>query len=287
MTQPGEDDLVRNLDTQSRRLADVESAIEALLNDEGTQFEAPINSPSATAYEELTRANDLLRQQRTWSEVDFDAALTPPIRARLESWESRQRLRWGRSDFVVVGLAGLTGSLACIFDDQIDALARSAMGWLKSTDLVRGWELDARGMPIDYTGPKFGGPGHRMRSAGHDMGRPFAALQQIRTGVFEGVYWEDGARHVFNTAPGAYEPVSALGPALVLWLKHLLADVVTPMSLPLPGFTHLYELPVRELRVAAHQMYDGKEWGTGYNVRNALVTPTLMVMLVDVVVRVH
>lgn len=36
--------------------------------------------------------------------------------------------------------------------------------------------------------------------------------------------------------------------ALTLWGKHLAADVVTPMSLPLPWWTLLYERPERDLR---------------------------------------
>lgn len=140
-------------------------------------------------------------------------------------------------------------------------------------------------MPIDYTGPKFGGPGHRMRSAGHDIGRPFAALRQIRGGYFEGLVWEERAASTFRTAAGSYAPVASIGAALVLWLKHLMADVVTPMSLPLPAFTRLYELPNRDLRKLAHQMYDGTQWGTGYNMRSGVISPLLSVMLVDIMIR--
>ncbi len=45
-------------------------------------------------------------------------------------------------------------------------------------------------MPIDCMGTKFGDLAHRGLSAGHDIGRFFTALNQVRNGVFEGTYWE-------------------------------------------------------------------------------------------------
>jgi hypothetical protein len=145
--------------------------------------------------------------------------------------------------------------------------------------LIRRWELEAQRMPIDYTGRKFGGPGHRVRSAGHDMARPFEALRQIRRGEFRGYSWDHG-RRVTHVEPG-HRPVESVGEALTLWGKHLVADVVTPMSLPLPGWTRLNELPWRRLRVFAHQTYD-----QGFNTRWAALS-SLPVLATEVVVRTH
>lgn len=45
---------------------------------------------------------------------------------------------------------------------------------------------------------------------------------------------------------------------MILWVKHLAADVVTPMSLPLAGFTLLYELDNDRIRKFAHAAYRGE-----------------------------
>jgi hypothetical protein len=79
---------------------------------------------------------------------------------------------------------------------------------------------------------------HRVRSSGHDLGRPIAALRQIRDGVFTGVRWDNGAGP--QDPYPRYVPARSVSEALVLWAKHLAADAVTPISLPLPGFSRLY-----------------------------------------------
>lgn len=54
-----------------------------------------------------------------------------------------------------------------------------------------------------------------------------------------------------------------MGEALTLWGKHLAADVVTPMSLPLPWWTLLYERPERDLRKFAYDAYSGSAFVRG------------------------
>jgi hypothetical protein len=105
-------------------------------------------------------------------------------------------------------------------------------------------------MAIDYMGPGFGGNLHRVRSAGHDIGRP-------------------------------YEPVTDLGEALVLWGKHLVADFIGDTNLPLSGWTKLYELDNRYLRKFAHETY-----GNGVNLRPFAIS-TLPVMTTEITVRTH
>jgi hypothetical protein len=60
--------------------------------------------------------------------------------------------------------------------------------------------------------------------------------------------------------------------------KHLVADVVTPMSLPVPWWALLYELPWRELRKFAHDAYGGSAFGEGRYVRSGLLAPPLAVL---------
>ena len=175
--------------------------------------------------------------------------------------------------------AGLVGVAATWFDAAIDSAVRDRLTKLTDSPLIRRWENEAKRMPIDHTGPKFGGPGHRVRSAGHDIARPFAALRQIRAGQFHGYSWDHGRRvtHIV----GGYRPVETLGEALTLWGKHLVADLVTPMSLPLPGWTALYQLPSHQLRTFAHQTYDHS-----LNTRWAALS-TLPVLTTEIVVRTH
>ncbi|WP_214407036.1 hypothetical protein [Pseudonocardia lacus] len=279
-----DESILRNLDTQHRRLAELEADAARLLAG-GTDVQVTPSSAAPERYEDLTATNEALRASQGWDEIDLDAALTPALRAEYERWEDRHRARWSEQDVAAVACAGLIGIAATWFDSAIDGAVRQRLETLKDSPLIRRWEREARGMPIDYTGEGFGGPGHRMRSAGHDIGRPFEALRQIRAGQFRGYSWDHGQRitHLADATPFGtrYVPVETLGEALTLWGKHLVADVVTPMSLPLPGCTKLYELPSRRLRTFAHQTYDN-----GLNTRWVALS-TLPVLTTEVVVRTH
>lgn len=282
--------LHRNLDAADRSLTEAEKVLGELLageNPDTTALRTIAGAPAQQGYDELTVHNDQLRDGLGWDAPDLDARLTDAQREELAAWRAAERLSWGRDDILVVGLAGAVGILASVFDTQVDAAVRDGLGRLKDTGLLRGWENDAKRMPIDYTGPKFGGPGHRVRSAGHDIGRPLSALRQIRDGQFRGIVWEDGVRRVFTTAPGEYAPVGPFGEALTLWTKHLFADFVTPLSLPLPGWTWLYELPARDLRKFSHDVYMGPGMGDGVNMRSSLLTPMLSFLSTEAIVRAH
>lgn len=279
-----DESVLRNLDTQHRRLAELEADAARLLAGD-TDVEVTPSSPVPQRYRDLTASNDVLRAEQGWGEIDLDAALTPALRAEYERWEDRHRRRWSEQDVAAVACAGLVGIAATWFDATIDSAVRDRLKALKDSPLISRWEREAKGMPIDYMGKGFGGPGHRFRSAGHDIGRPFEALRQIRAGQFRGFSWDHGQQitHLAGATPlgTPYVPVETLGEALTLWGKHLVADVVTPMSLPLPGWTKLYELPSKQLRTFAHQTYDD-----GLNTRWAALS-TLPVLTTEVVVRTH
>lgn len=281
----------RDLDAERRRLDDIEQALDrALAGDAGPSL-SKAAPPGPMSYDELTQANDLLREEQGWGEADIYDSLTPQAQRELQQWRTLGRAgglsSWSGSDIAVVGLAAVVGTVACVYDTAVDDTVRQGLAALAKTDLVRGWERAAKRMPIDYTGPNFGGPAHRVRSSGHDLGRPLAALQQIRDGAFRGVVWQDGVRTVFTTEAGAYVPIPALGEALTLWLQHLAADFVTPMSLPLPGWTSLYDLPDREVRQLAHMIYTGPTWGEGLNLRSGGLTPQMCVLSTEALVRTH
>lgn len=273
-----DESILRNLDTQHRRLAEIEADSARLLaGDTDVRSADPDRPPER--YDDLTATNDAMRVDRGWDDVDLDAALTPALRAAYEQWDDRHRARWTPEDVTAVACAGLIGIAATWFDATIDSAVRHRLKKLKDSPLIRRWENEAKRMPIDYTGKEFGGPGHRLRSAGHDIARPFAALRQIRAGQFHGYSWDHGQRvtHIV----GGYRPAETLGEALTLWGKHLVADVVTPMSLPLPGWTALYQLPSRQLRTFAHQTYDH-----GLSTRWAALS-SLPVLTTEVVLRTH
>ncbi|WP_281689083.1 hypothetical protein [Pseudonocardia thermophila] len=279
-----DDSVLRNLDTQHRRLAEIEAHLDALLaGEEPAALPAAPDRPET--YDRLTATNDALRAERSWDEVDLDAALSPEALAEFELWRRRRRMPWGVDDAAAVAFAGVLGVAATVFDDKIDKGVKERLKALHKTPLIQRWEKDAKRMPIDYMGKGFGGRLHRVRSAGHDIGRPFEALRQIRRGEFRGFRWEYGVRHTVTATgpkPGvSYVPAATLGEAIVLWGKHLVADVVTETSLPLPGWTKLYELDDRTLRTFAHQAY-----GNGADLRSFAVS-TLPVMTTEIVVRTH
>lgn len=279
-----------NLDGLDRKLAEAEAALEALKAGSDPDLAVPrkvARSPLHESYAEVTVRSEALRSEIGWEAREIDQLLSEDQRLELEEWRASERVSWDSRDFIALGLAAVVGAMGILFDDAIDASVRERLGQLKECGLVKGFETDAKRLPIDYTGPNFGGPDHRVRSSGHDLGRPLAALRQIREGQFRGVVWEDGVMRPFATAPGRFVPVDALGEALTLWIKHLIADFVTPMSLPLPGWTLLYELPSRDLRKFAHDAYRGSVLGEGLNIRSGVVSPSLLVLSTEAIIRTH
>lgn len=293
-SSPVDSDYVGNLEALTRDLDDIEQLAAAALSDEPIDRAASRRIDKARGsltYDELTAHNRERRQAEAWADIELTDILDPIAVQQLEEWRKSSRLPWERSDLVVVAVAGLIGALANLCDRHIDAGVLDGLSWLKRSDLLRQWEKDAVRLPIDYTGPKFGGPAHRIRSAGHDIGRFFNALNQVRSGTFEGTSWEDGRRiveHVTTTRSGlpfahAAEPHLAVA----LLMKHWAADFVTPMSLPLPGWSLLYEMPDRDLRKFAHDAYAGTNSGDGLNLRSGLFTPGLGMVAAEVIVRTH
>ncbi|MGV9866973.1 hypothetical protein [Rhodococcus koreensis] len=97
------------LATLSRRLAELESATDTALA-VGIPDRLPdTDTAEHLSYVELTAANDRLRTQRRWTDVDLDAALTPEQRAGFDRWRARQRIQWDRDDLLAVGFAIVLG----------------------------------------------------------------------------------------------------------------------------------------------------------------------------------
>lgn len=215
-------------------------------------------------------------------DVDLLTLLSPETQRRYQQWLDTQAIPWTSADVVPVGAAVVLGSLMAALDDVVDSATLNGLTWLRETPVLEGWEELGRRLPIDYTGRHFGGPDHRQRSAGHDVVRLMTGVRQIRAGVFEGVFWEDGVKKTFATALGAYTPEESYVTALAKLLAHLGADFVTPMSLPLPGWTFLGSLPPRKLRLFAADLYRAR-----YNMRSGMLAPSIGVAAVGFLLRSH
>ena len=279
------DDFDRNIDTQRRRLDAMDAAVANALSDDPEVSDLPTAS-APQDYSELTSFNSELRQSFSWSDIDLDAALTPEAAVALEEWRSRQRVEWTTADLAMVGLAGVIGTSCIWFDAAIDRTVRDRLNALSKTAFFRRLEKAGKRLPIDYMGEGFGGRAHRVKSAGHDLARPFQALRQIMDGEFRGVRWSFGQRSNVDVS-GRFDVVQSFEEALVRWIMHLSADVLTPMSLPIPGSSWLYEMDNEAIRNFALHAYSGLRMGEGLNLRSATVAPGLTTLSTEVVIRTH
>ncbi len=172
------------------------------------------------------------------------------------------------------------------FDASIDGSIRDRLKPLMSSDIVRGWESAGKRLPIDYMGPGFGGRAHRIKSAGHDLARPIEAIEQIMASEFRGTAWQTGAA-IQVIVGDKFRPVDSAAEAALRLAQHLLADVITPMSLPIPGMSFLYESDNKALRDFALHAYNGLSAGNGWNVRNGIAMPTMTVLVTEILIRTY
>jgi hypothetical protein len=91
---------------------------------------------------------------------------------------------WAREDVIAVGFAGMVGIAATWFDSTLDREVRDRLKELKDTELVKGWDRDTHRMPIDYMGPGFGGPAHRVALPGTTWAGPSKRCARSETGNF-------------------------------------------------------------------------------------------------------
>jgi hypothetical protein len=178
----------------------------------------------------------------------------------------------------------MVGGTCVWFDSGIDRLIRQWLSPINETRLMQAFEKAGKQLPIDYMGPGFGGNAHRVKSAGHDLARPFTALRQIMDGQFEGVAWSFGQR---QSVIKQFEPIRSFEEALLRWVMHLCADILTPMSLPIPGFSLLYESNSQTISKFAHHAYAGIRPGEGLNLRSALIAPGMTAIATETVIRTY
>ena len=104
--------------------------------------------------------------------------------------------------------------------------------------------------PIDFQGEiegqSFAGKwgSHRGLSSAHDLLRPLEGIRQFKDGVFRGLHWKDGVKHIVESGVNqhgkAYEPMGWAA-AVVVWLCHVACDFFSKSSLPIPGTSWLRE----------------------------------------------
>ena len=258
--------------------------------EQGSGSEAPglLEVPSAADYDALTSASRDYLQTQGRTDLDLEDLLEPKDLdlLRLES----QRLGWTTSDLAAVGVCGLVGSVTAILANAIDDAIVQQFGLLEQTELISRWKGETTNLPIDYHGAVVGGPAHRVTSAGHDIGRPVEAIRQIVEGTYKGTGWLFGEK-VTRTAEGTsfgtpFDAVPEVRTALALWVKHLITDVITPTSLPLPGWTALYEAaPSAELADFFKDMYWPGGGDAGWNLRTMGITKSIPLVVVEVGIR--
>ncbi len=128
---------------------------------------------------------------------------------------------------------------------------------------------------------------HRIKSAGHDLARPIEAIRQIMAGEFRGHLCQAGGATTPVAVGGKFRQVDTWAEAALRLAQHLFADVITPMSLPIPGMSFLYESDSKALRDFALHAYSGLEAGSGWSVRNGIVTPGMTVLVTEILVRTY
>lgn len=84
-----------------------------------------------------------------------------------------------------------------------------------------------------------------------------------------------------------FQDVDSASEAALRLAQHILADVITPMSLPIPGMSFPYESDSRALRDFALHAYNGLSAGNGWNVRNGIALPGMTVLITEILIRTY
>ncbi|MBF6148033.1 hypothetical protein [Nocardia nova] len=274
----------RNLDSRARRMGDIDRAVENALSDDPEFADLPVIE-RPLAYQEITTFHNGLCARFDWADVDLEAALTVEHRAQLQAWRERHREAWTTRDFAMVGIAGLVGAVSVWFDATIDREVREQFQRLAETERVRDWERAGKRLPIDYMDAGFGGRAHRIKSGGHDLLRLFTTLQQIIDGQFQGFRYQDGQRVPVTDC--RFDPIESWPEAALRLMQHLAADFLTPMSLPIPGMSWLYEADSEAAHQFALHAFSGMRAGEGWNLRSATAVPALSTATTEIVIRTH
>ncbi len=198
-----------------------------------------------------------------------------------------ERLKWDRWDYI---FAFAVSFLGVTIDTLVGNPKNGISKMCSDKDSYIGeWfekihSKHSSGSPMDYQGFKMGGGGHRLRSIGHDLlGFPYG-VWQIMNGTFTGGYFEDGKFieiiSKVNQNGNPYESKEILD-ALFTYIGHIFCDFFSSASIPVPGFGYLAQMPSRDIRKFAADMYNG-----GYNLRHFAIQG-FSVLFVEIMVRTY
>lgn len=235
-------------------------------------------SPEDLSYEEVTKLNKEYIKEKDLEDFEFDSLFTEDEIKKIELGlaEPIKREKWDKWDFIAVLMAGISGSIADFFTGSIDTQFK---------DFLKGYKINSQKVSIDYQGAGFGGGHHRVLSSGHDIMRIFSALWQIKNGTFVGLKqvgydkfeWITSTVNSKGNTFDTYDGFSAL----LIYIKHMISDFITPESLPPPGISYLIEMPDHEIRKFAIGLYTH-----GFNLRYILVQ-ILAPAIVEVIIRLY
>jgi hypothetical protein len=256
----------------STNLKVLESLIEGLERGEDVEF-------NNAAWVNLISLEDKIDQGEYWktglclaSNQNLKKLLPPQEVNELRNYLSRptfERLTWTKGDYVASMVAAILG-----LSLEILNIALKTKSPIDSNGHLRKW-FDSKlhnhssNNPIDYQGSGFGGGEHRVRTRGHDLLRFFEAIDQTAKGEFRGTVWSYGTpREVISsvTQYGNSYPQMSWTSAFINVSIHLFADFFSPLSLPLPMSSIVYENASREFRIFVHTLYKNE-----FNLRHTFI----------------
>ena len=286
--------------SQEKRLKDLKNKLDKTLNknineDNNKKIKSTVSVEktyinyydSNINFEDLYKIaeEDLQKRGLSINDLDYNDLISEEELKQIEKELDKiipKETKWNKSDFIVVFIASIFGSLTDIIlsDRNNNFTGKDSVFEQKIEKLHRHEE----GAPIDYQGKGFGGGYHRGLSRGHDPLRFIEGIKQFKNGTFEGIRYENGkAIKVIsktNQYQTPYEQLSTID-AIIRYMRHILADFCSSASLPFPGFTFLSEANNRDLRIFAADMYTN-----GFNCKN-IVTQSLSTIIIEIIIRIY
>ena len=144
-----------------------------------------------------------------------------------------ERLPWTKSDLITAVVSGAIGI-------AIDLLSKKSIGEASAEKLVKPFrEFDLKNNPIDKHLPGASPGEHRVFSQGHDIFRFYETVKVMMEGKALSYHTSGGLMEVKAVSDF---PNLSLEQAAIILSIHLLKDVFTSRSLPMPGTSLLADL---------------------------------------------
>ena len=198
-----------------------------------------------------------------------------------------ERIKWDKWDYITVFIISTIG---VIIDTLVGNPKKGISAACSDKNNVIGsffdkiHKLHPSGNPMDYQGYKMSGGGHRLRSIGHDLLGFAFGIWQIMNGTFTGGYYKDGKFYEIISKVNQYGTPYETKPfieATFSYIGHVFCDFFSTYSLPVPGFGYLAQLPSRDIRIFAADMYNN-----GYNLRHMFIQG-FSVLFIEILTRTY